>query len=444
MEVISFRCPACKQVLRIGADKAGRKGKCKCGAEVVVPSTSEAAAPAAAAPPPLPATVDADEEEGGTYNLIGDFAQPAAPKEEPRKRGDDDEDDDDDDEDGVARPGPLIIGEKDRPKGTFRITRARRLLNPAKWLKVCSGLNIIAIGLWVWLGAMALREIPVIIGLFNPSDYSKLRLRWEDPRLYAQLAREGSAEDVKLSKTEFMYGLVTGNDPVTAGLWLFRLSALLLIGASGTLLVGYGICLAVPPRFGTVGLVYTLLALGSVNLVLTIVFRLLPTFGVMDYVLIPVAVPEIPWLDANIERELPLSVSLTALPFLDYTLSFLVLGVYFLEPVVLGMFVRAIALSMKAEELEEVGTGMVRLGLGVAFIWLGYMTVMVTGSSEVLLWLLRVVYVLGTTFFLGQLAWFAVEVMKIPPLIQSELDVTEIETEEKRKDEDEDEDEDED
>ncbi len=444
MEVISFRCPACKYVLRIGADKAGRKGKCpKCGAEVVVPRASEAPAPAAAAPPPLPTTTD-DDDEAGTYNLIGDFAESTTPKIEgppPDAFGGDDED-------APQRPAQLFIGEKDRPKGKFRVTKARRLLNPEKWLKVCSGLNVISVGLWMWLGALALREIPVLIGVFNAPDYPRVRMRWEDPRLYVRISGEGNEADAKLTKTEFMYGVVTGDGALTVGLWLFRLSAILLIAAHGTLLVGYGMCLPVPPRFGTVRLVWVLLLLGSLNLAFTVVFRLLPTFGVMPYVLIPVAVPEISLIDANIDRSEPLSIALTALPFLDYTLSFVVLFIYFLEPVVLGMLLRAVGMSMKNEEQEAVGSGMIRLGLGVAFIYLGYTTVMITGSSEVLLWLLRVVYILGVTFFMGQLAWFAVEVMKVPPRIKGELDVTETgagpgadEDEDDEDDEDEDEDE---
>jgi hypothetical protein len=415
MDVITFPCPACKQVLKIGADKAGRKGKCKCGAEIVIPSASTPA------PAPPAAKVDEDDE-GGIYGLIGTFDVPKT-EEKPRKR-DEDEDEDEEDEDRKdVRFGTRI----DDGKGATRRPRApkaRTLLNPEQWLKVCSGLNLISIGLWIWLGAMVLREIPVLIGLFSPCEYAKVRMRWENPKLYSTLAREGPPEDIALSKTEFMYGLVTGNDALTLGLWILRLSALVLLGASGTLIAGYSMCLPVPPRFGTRGQVYALLTLGSLNVLFTLLFRLLPTFGAMDYMLVPVALPEVAMVDANTEREVPLAVALSSLPFLDYTLSFVVLLTFFAEPLLLAIFLRSIALSMRGEELEKTSSGMIRLAVGQAFIWLAYIMVMICGSSDMLLWLLRVVYLLAASFFLGQLGWFAVEVAKAPPQIQKELDET--------------------
>jgi hypothetical protein len=42
METITFRCTACKHVLKIGADKAGRKAKCvKCGTPLIIPASSD-------------------------------------------------------------------------------------------------------------------------------------------------------------------------------------------------------------------------------------------------------------------------------------------------------------------------------------------------------------------------------------------------------------------
>src|SRR5437762_11726114 len=105
METITFRCTACGHVLKIGADKAGRKAKCtKCGQTLTIPATSEAiqepalapGAPAPAAKPdetapalgpsdaPAPYKyVDEDDDGQKTYGLKGDVdtrPEDAAPK----------------------------------------------------------------------------------------------------------------------------------------------------------------------------------------------------------------------------------------------------------------------------------------------------------------------------------------------------------------------------
>jgi hypothetical protein len=423
--VITFRCSACKQVLKIGADKAGRKAKCKCGADITIPATSEPDEPA---PPLLPPGKYDDDDEGGTYGLIGDFAQPAKVEEpKPKKEGEDEEEDDEDEE---GEKAPQLILPQGAARKRAKAPRARALLEPARWLKVCLGLKIVSIGLWIWLGAALLREVPLIIGLFNRPEYARLRMRYDDPKLYTQLTGEGPVDSVTLSKPEFMMGLLTGDAAVTAGLWLFRISAIFLMIASLTMVAGYAFCLAVPPRFGTRGQALTLLILGVLNALFTLAFRLLPAFGAFDWTLIPVAVPELALVDANLERDVPLSVLLASLPMLDYLLSFLVLGTYFIEPVLIGLFLRSIAQSMRYEPLRETGEGMIRLGLGTAFIALAYTVLMVTGSSDVLLWLLRLVYLLWLGFFLGQLGWFAVMVLRTPPLILKEIDVSEVDSEE--------------
>src|SRR5215831_7108368 len=57
MATISFPCYSCHQVLKVGGDKAGKKGKCpKCGTLLTIPiaSTVQAEAPPAPKPPPAP------------------------------------------------------------------------------------------------------------------------------------------------------------------------------------------------------------------------------------------------------------------------------------------------------------------------------------------------------------------------------------------------------
>jgi hypothetical protein len=400
-------------VLKVSADKAGRKAKCKCGQDVVIP----------AATPPA-----ALEDEGGTYGMAGDLS--TAPKEQQprqRKRG---LDDDDDDEGGLVGTKNLEKVPEDSPfagaKRRHRIPKARALLEPTRWKKVCVGLNLIAIGLWIWLASLLVRDLVILAGnFFADPEYASVRLRWENPDLYARMTNQTEGE-VALNRTEFLIGTVTGGGWIlTFGKWLFIVSTLLLLGAHGTLLAGYSCCLPVPDRYGSRGQVLALLALGSVNLLFALVFRLLPLLGAMDYVLIPVVLPEMALMEVNFERQLPLSVTLSFLPVLDYLLSFIVLACYFLELVVLAVFIRAIALAMKSEVLQPIADKMVRLALGTAFLQLVNTMLMITGSSELLIVFMRIMYLLGMGFFIGELIWFARVALQTPPLVEQELETAE-------------------
>ena len=86
MAVITFRCPACKLVLKISADKAGRKAKCKCGAELTIPLVSEdmpAAAAAASTAAARSAGFKEDDDAGGGYGLA---AEPEPVEEKPKEK----------------------------------------------------------------------------------------------------------------------------------------------------------------------------------------------------------------------------------------------------------------------------------------------------------------------------------------------------------------------
>src|SRR5262245_17477254 len=82
MTTITFSCAACGQVLRVGADNAGKRAQCvKCGAIVAIPASSQAMSqavqPSSSSPsaPPPPARNDFD------------FVDDPGPR---RSRGDDD------------------------------------------------------------------------------------------------------------------------------------------------------------------------------------------------------------------------------------------------------------------------------------------------------------------------------------------------------------------
>jgi hypothetical protein len=433
MEPITFRCSACNQVLKVSAEKAGRKVKCnKCNAAVTVPA-AEAAAPQPA-PEPAPAKAKTDDDEGGTYVLKDVIASPP-PVE--AKKSDEDEDDEeyDEDEDG---PRKIELMPKLEGPGRRAAAKQRALLEPEKWQKVQLGIFIVACGIWAMLGAFVLRQVPPILGIFNPPEYAELAKRWQITR---NAGDQPVPENIELSRAEFLIALTTGSDSMSIGLILARVAQVLAVLAGITMLVGYIICLPVPRRFGTHGLIISLITLGGINLIFGIVFKLLPYCGIMDYAIIPVAVPECVLVGATIERTVPLNVVHSALPFFDFALAPFILGAYFAEPILFCMFLRAVAQSMKDEVFEEQTKSLVRLALGTVFIHLSYLMCSISGTSEVVVWLLRVLYTLWACFFVGQLIWFALVFMKVPAMIEKEIDVSEIGQGKPFEKEDEDEDE---
>jgi hypothetical protein len=422
MEPITFRCSACNQVLKVSAEKAGRKVKCnKCSAAITVP----AAGTPAPEPAPAPAKTQADDDEGGTYTLKDAMDNP--PAVETKKPSEDEDEDEDFDEDEDEDPAKLdqLLPKMEGP-GRQAAPKQRTLLEPERWLKVRLGIFLVSCGIWTMLFALVLRQVPLILGLFNPPEYASLAMRYHDPKQASAILGGGGPEDVELSRAEFLIGLTTGSDSLQAGLWMARVAQIFVLIQGLVMLTGYVFCMAVPPRFGTRGLAISLIALGGTNLVFGVVFRLLPYCGVMDYAIIPVAVPEVVLVGANAERTIPLIVVNTSLPFLDFALAPFIVGAYFAEPILFCVFLRAVALSMKDDVFEEQTFGLVRLGLGTAFIYLCYLMCTLTGTSDVLLWLLRVLYILATCFFMGQLIWFAIVFLRVPALIDKQIDLAEI------------------
>src|SRR3954469_9299938 len=111
-ELITFRCTKCEHVLKIGAEKAGRKAKCpKCGEGLTIPGGKETAQQ----------KYDRELEDAkGTYGFLDEpVATPKVDVTAPIRPGDDDDDD-------------------EKPKGPpaqqrDRAVKHRTLLEPERW-----------------------------------------------------------------------------------------------------------------------------------------------------------------------------------------------------------------------------------------------------------------------------------------------------------------------
>src|SRR5205085_5994592 len=129
------------------------------------------------------------------------------------------------------------------------------------------------------------------------------------------------------------------------------------------------------------GQVKGLLALGFLNFIFVLVFKLLPALGVMNYVLIPYSVPEVSLVDANIDRDPPLWVFWSGSPFWTMTLSVLLLFSFYLEPVLIGVFIWSIGVALREDSVISKGQGIVNLAFGIAFGLLSFQMLTMTGTS---------------------------------------------------------------
>jgi hypothetical protein len=158
-----------------------------------------------------------------------------------------------------------------------------------------------------------------------------------------------------------------------------------------------------------------------VNILLVLMFKLLPIVGAISYVLVPVYVMELPMLSANFVRIEPLHSLWMHIPMLEMIFSIVVMLLAGFEPILCCAFLRAVAVSLRNEILEKKAIGLMRLGTGSLFFFLSYQLCSMAGTSTVLVGLLRVLYFLGSGFWLGFLFWFIIVLFQCRNVIAEEL-----------------------
>lgn len=385
MELISFKCTSCKQNLKVGADKAGRKIKCtKCGTELTIPKSgpAEAKAPAAPEPPPKKPDDDDDDDKKG-YSLLADTTPADADQKKPE------------------------VKPKKKEKVAPLKRKFKTLSDPDLWEKVKMGLQIIMVGTNVWGGVVLFMVLMVFLGILNGPEYAEvaeknMTVKTDTP----------AGELVSMDTPAFMFGLVTGITYEGIGKIFYVLATILSLFQIIVLVAGYAICLSVPDRFGTKGQIGALLAFGAINFFLILFFKLLPALGMMNYIMVPFALPEVSLVDANIDRDPPIWVIWSASPFWEMLVTVLFICFYYLEPVLIGVFVWSIGLSLREEPIVNKGQGLVGLSLGITFTLMSYQLLSMAGTSSVVLTVLRLVYV-------GWVAATILLIVRLPIVLQA-------------------------
>lgn len=398
MDLISFRCPACNQTLKAPPERAGRKARCgNCGTDVTVPAATQVSA---AAPKPA-ARLDEDDDEGGAYGFLEPAEKPKFEPETKKKKKEEKPDED------KKKPKPKRTAKRKAP--TF----------PEKWQKVRAGLVVVFAATCTWGLVVLLQEVVLLVGIINGPEYASVQ-----QKVFAEVkAPVEPGEPMPVHRPSLLIGMLTGTDSYELGKTLYTVAAVLALVQSLIAITGYGLLTAVPPRFGTRGQAIALLVVGSVNLIFVLVFKLLPVTGAMNYTLVPYLVPEVAMMDANTDRLVPVHLFWCAAPFWEMFLTFLVMFSFFAEPIMVLVFLRACGLSLRDEEyLQPTAISLLRLAFGQAFIMMAYYMFSMCGTSDVLLWVLRVTYGIWLGFFTGFLIWYCLVLLRSRAVIQKFLD----------------------
>src|SRR5262249_49138315 len=108
-------------------------------------------------------------------------------------------------------------------------------------------------------------------------------------------------------------------------------------------------------------------------------------------------------------------------PPLELFWALIMLLVLYMEPAMIGVFLRGVAKGLKSDVLEEKAMTIMKLGFSQMFIQMAYMILALCGTSEVLLTVLRFVYMIGMGFFIGQLVYTAMACFSVPGIVVAQL-----------------------
>jgi hypothetical protein len=402
METITFRCTTCQQVLRVSADKAGRKAKCtQCGTALTIPAQAEdepAPVPLASSPAGgaagAPKKAD-DDDEGGplTYGFKDDGETKEAPKKTARQ---------------AAEP-------KEKGPGRRPTKKQALITNADEWRKVGLGMRIIAGGLAIWLAAYLLARLPLLLGLGVGEEYAAAA----DERLVTSPVNSGKPPEFDLCS--YAIALIAGNFWGTTMIWVARLAQAAMFLQYLVLVAGYAICLPVPNRFGTKLQLAILFVLAALNILFGLFFKLLPMLGLYSYAILPFVVPEIAMIEMNTDRLESLFIFWCGAPVIEVWWAIIMNMTYYLEPAMIAVFLSSCAAGLKSDELQGKAMTLMKLGFSQMFIQLAWTMAALCGTSAVLLIVLRIVYLIGMGFFIGQMLYLMATLFTVTGVVEEQL-----------------------
>lgn len=379
MDAITVRCKMCKHAMKFSAEKAGKRAKCpKCDAIVLVQADEEPAKEPEAAPAPPSSNLDLDTTG---YDVFTDPELEALRKQRQV------------DADAKKKKEKKIL-----PKVARKI---KAIPDAESWQKVRVGLIFMVVGVCIWFFTHLLQGSYVLLGSTELAEYAKV--------IAVNLEQRGGEAPQRLPAREEAWDMdwlgmylemIAGNDFAGYAYACLAISSVFYFFQAIFWAVGYGFCLPVPRRFGAFGQVITSMVLGFFNFLFIFIFKLLPVFGAMNYVLIPFVTPEIVMTEYNMERALPIHLMYAGSQFWDSLLNIILLFILYLQPTFGCIFLWTIGTAIKDEKLESGAKGLAQMCLGTFFILLSFHLLSLCGGSGVLVIVLRVFYWVWWCFLL--------------------------------------------
>jgi hypothetical protein len=280
------------------------------------------------------------------------------------------------------------------------------------------------VGVCIWGAVVLCTLVIVLLGAVNGPEYAEVL-----EQSMTVKTNTPTGEVIAPDMTAFMLGLVTGISYQGIGRTLCILAAVLSLFQLIVWIAGYAVCLKVPDRYGSQGQLKALLALGAVNFFVILIFKLLPALGIINYVLVPYAVPEVSMVDANIDRDPTLWVFWSGAPFWEMILNVVLLCLFYAQPVFMGVFVWSIGMALRENPVIEKGQGLVVLTFGIAFALLSFHLLSMTGTSGVALGILRVIYGVWIGFTILLLVRMPMAFQATRSVLQKYLDGAEMKDE---------------
>jgi phage FluMu protein Com len=402
MDPISFRCSTCDHTLKVSADRAGRKVKCpRCNGVNTVPARETEEQVTAAAPAPAKKKTEEEEDDKKGYGLFID------PREEEEKKRREEEE---------KKKKKEKKAKDDEPAAAIE-RRVKVIYDTKDWQKVRIGFAIILYALAAWGLWFVLHELVVLIGVFRGPEYGVLA----DKFLLLPVEDNGEWPKVgsimPIDRMGFAMSIISGSGFRMGGKIFFILAEVCLLVMSGMFLAAYGFFRYVPERFGSRQLVRAMTILCCVNLVFGAVARLIPLATDFGPKLFPAVLPEVAMSALNIERMMPLDIMWMHSPFWETVLSLIVQLSFYTEPLLIAVFLWNCGKILQEDYIEESAQTLTQLGGGVYFIAFAYVMLSLAGTSDVLVILLRVIYMVWIGFFVGYLIYFAVVLYNTGQLI---------------------------
>ena len=205
-----------------------------------------------------------------------------------------------------------------------------------------------------------------------------------------------------LDRASFIMAMLGGSDNVglTFGIMIFM--QILGWAQTGVWMAGYSIAWpSAPVDEGGKGQLIACYSLGGFNFLMNFFLVFLPMVGAYSYLMVPLWGTEMAMAEFNMERSVGLHLFWSFSPFVEEIFTILVLCCRYMEPLMICYFIWTVGYAIKDEPLEKMAIGSLRMGFAILFLLVTFHVFAMTGSSPVLVKVLRILYLLWYFFIVG-------------------------------------------